>query len=164
MGRGLKNQMKEAHHRNAKLAVIIGADELRQSQVTLKDMKKRRTEDASCQVCRRYCQKAIGGQFLELKIHPSLIEQVVDIAESTDFWSWEVQYRDYRVYVKRACNEVSEARAEVVPAPRPLLQKRPDTGNEQPDEHTVVVRSPLSGIFYRAPTQVLLPLWRRVTL
>jgi len=39
MGRGLKNQMKEAHHRNARLAAIVGADELKAKSVTLKDMK-----------------------------------------------------------------------------------------------------------------------------
>jgi len=89
---------------------------------------------------------------LELKIHPSLIEQVVDIAESYGLLELEVQYRDYRVYVKRTCNEVSEARVEAAPALRPVFEKRTETGIEQPDEHTVIIRSPLSGLFYRAPS------------
>lgn len=89
---------------------------------------------------------------MELKIHPSLIEQVVDIAESYGLLELEVQYKDYRVHVKRSCNEVVEVRGEAAPALSPVIEKRLEMEREQPDEHTVVVRSPLSGVFYRSPS------------
>jgi len=89
---------------------------------------------------------------LELKIHPSLIEQVVDVAESYGLLELEVQYKDYRVHVKRSCNDAVEVRSEAAPTIRTVIEKRPEMEREQPDEHTAVVRSPLSGVFYRAPS------------
>lgn len=89
---------------------------------------------------------------MELKIHPSIIEQVVDLAESYGLLELEVQYRDYRVYVKRTGGEAWEADGQVFAPVRPAAVKTPDTVRDLPDEHTVVVRSPLSGVFYRAPS------------
>jgi histidyl-tRNA synthetase len=38
LGRGLKGQMKDAHHRDARLAAILGSDEIKAKSITVRDM------------------------------------------------------------------------------------------------------------------------------
>ena len=76
-----------------------------------------------------------------------MIRHLVELAEKNDLEELDIQYRQFRVLIRR-----SESRPVKESAPGPARRTKPVAG-EKPEDTSglVLVNSPLAGVFYRAP-------------
>jgi acetyl-CoA carboxylase biotin carboxyl carrier protein len=88
---------------------------------------------------------------MELNVDTSLVEHLIRMAEEHDLEELDVHYKNYKIYIKRAIDSGEPSGRE---RPRRVIQPEqpPMKDKEEAPAGTVIVRSPLSGVFYRSPS------------
>jgi acetyl-CoA carboxylase biotin carboxyl carrier protein len=88
---------------------------------------------------------------MELNVDTSLVEHLIRMAEEHDLEELDVHYKNYKIYIKRALDSGETSQRE---RPRGFVkQDRPPViEREEAPADMMIVRSPLSGVFYRSPS------------